>query len=154
MSDFLEPWRLVFRQAVAPSLSTRALEALAHGLRANDSRLIQGATAEPIPMYHVRDWPCEGACALGYAGWADVTAAIEADPAEEGRPATVFEVEEGFSALCFAIDQRLGEPSGCRHFLNYWDETPREKMFPALLAEVVLALDARRAPAQPEGGAA
>ena len=46
--------------------------------------------------------------------------------------------------MCFAIDQRLGEPAGCRWFLNWFDETPRDEMRRLLLAEVARALTERR----------
>jgi hypothetical protein len=54
-------------------------------------------------------------------------------------------VEEFFARMCFEIDQRLGEPAGCRWFLNWFDETPREEMRQQLLAEVKRALAQRRA---------
>ena len=43
------------------------------------------------------------------------------------------------------IDQRFGEPTACRWFLNWFDETPREEMREQLLAEVQRALAQRRA---------
>ncbi len=46
--------------------------------------------------------------------------------------------------MCFEIDQRLGEPAGCRWFLNWFDETPRDAMRQDLLGEVNLALATRR----------
>ena len=47
--------------------------------------------------------------------------------------------------MCFEIDQRFGEPTACRWFLNWFDETPREEMREQLLAEVQRALAQRRA---------
>lgn len=72
----------------------------------------------------------EAACAIGYCGW---KAGLQ----------TVGEVNEFFAQMCFGIDQRLGEPGGCRHFLRWFDETPREEVLPALLAEIDLALLAK-----------
>lgn len=46
--------------------------------------------------------------------------------------------------MCFEIDQRMGEPAGCRWFLNWWDETPRAKLFAQLLPEVELAIEQRK----------
>jgi hypothetical protein len=125
-------WRKVWRDAVAPLLSTPALEALKAALESDDARLIQGATSEPPPLGCVQDWPVTGACALGYCGWRG-----------DGLQ-TVGEVEEFFARLCFEIDQRLGEAAGCRWFLNWFDETPRDEMIRELLPEVALALEERR----------
>jgi hypothetical protein len=127
----MESWRKVWREGLAPLLSMEGLEALRHGLVMDDARLLQGATTTPPPLQCVQDWPVEGACALGYCGW-------QGDCLE-----TVAEVEEFFARMCFEIDQRLGEPSGCRWFLNWFDETPREEMRPQLLAEVSRSLALR-----------
>src|SRR5437868_1687903 len=93
----MESWRKVWREGVVPLLSTDGLEALRHGLLADDTRLVQGATTTPPPLPSVQDWPVEAACALGYCGWQG-----------EGLE-TVAEVEEFFARMCFEIDQRLGE---------------------------------------------
>jgi hypothetical protein len=61
---------------------------------------------------------------------------------------TVAEVEEFFARMCFEVDQRVGEPAGCRWFLNWFDETPREEMRAELLAEVERALLRRRQQAE------
>ena len=116
-------------------LSNEAVEALRRGLVGDDARLIQGATTTPPPLQCVQDWPVEAACALGYCGWQG-----------EGLE-TVAEVEEFFARMCFEIDQRLGEPAGCRWFLNWFDETPRDEMRRELLGEVNRALAQRRADA-------
>ena len=127
----MESWRKVWREGVEPLLTTEGLSALAQALRSDDGRLVQGATTTPPPLMCVQDWPCEGACALGYCGW--VGDGLE----------TVGEVEEFFARMCFEIDQRLGEPAACRWFLNWYDETPRDEMRRELLAEVTRALVAR-----------
>lgn len=46
------------------------------------------------------------------------------------------QVEEFFARVCFEADQRLGEPAGCRWFLNWFDDTPRDQMRHELLTEV------------------
>ena len=107
------------------------LEALRHGLVMDDARLLQGATTTPPPLQCLQDWAVEGACALGYCGWQG-----------EGLE-TVAEVEEFFARMCFEIDQRLGEPAGCRWFLNWFDETPRDEMRRLLLGEVNRAMAER-----------
>jgi hypothetical protein len=126
-------WLKTWREGIAPLLSTESLIALAKALDEDDKRLIQGGTTQPPPLVSVQDWPVEAACALGYCGW-------QGDGLE-----TVGEVEEYFARMCFEIDQRMGEPAGCRWFLNWFDETPREKMRVLLLEEVHLAIVSRRA---------
>ena len=127
----METWRKAWRDGVAGQLSTAGLEALARALCVDDKRLLQGATTTPPPLQCVQDWKVEAACAAGFCGW-------QGDGLE-----TVAEVEEFFARVCFEADQALGEPAGCRWFLNWFDETPREEMRRQLLAEVVLALKAR-----------
>ena len=133
----MESWRKVWRDGLAPLISTDGLEALRAALCNDDARLLQGATTTPPPLQCVQAWPVEAACALGYCGWQG-----------EGLE-SVAEVEEYFARLCFEVDQRLGEPAACRWFLNWFDETPRDEMRSLLLAEVSRTLARRRA-----GGAA
>jgi len=142
----MESWRRVWREGLAPLLSQRGLEALRKALIRDDARLLQGVTTTPPPLQCTQDWPVEAACVLGYCGW------------HGEQLETVAEVEEFFARMCFEADQRLGEPAGVRWFLNWFDETPREDMRSALLAEVQREL-ARRIPesdeesAKSEGGA-
>lgn len=120
----MESWRYVWRNGFVPSISTAGLQALKTALETDDPRLTQGSTTTPPPLMAVQDWPCEGACGVGYAGW-------QGDGLE-----TVGKVEEYFAKLCFEADQRLGEPAACRWFLNWFDDTPRDEMRRELLAEV------------------
>ena len=129
----MDSWRKVWRDGLAPLISTEGLEALRTALCNDDARLLQGATTTPPPLQCVQDWPVEAACALGYCGWQG-----------EGLE-SVAEVEEYFARLCFEVDQRLGEPAACRWFLNWFDETPRDEMRVLLLAEVNRTLAQRRA---------
>lgn len=128
----MESWRLVWRKGFAPGLSTAGLEALQEGLLIDSLYLTQGSTTTPPPLMCVQDWPVEGACALGFAGWKG-----------EGLE-TVGEVEEHFARCCFEADQRLGEPAACRWFLSWFDDTPRADMRRELLAEVELELSQRQ----------
>jgi hypothetical protein len=130
----MESWRMVWREGFAPLISTAGLLALKQALLGNDGRLSQGSTTVPAPLMCVQDWPVEAACALGFCGWQG-----------EGLE-TVGEVEEYFARLCFEADQRLGEPAGCRWFLNWFDDTPRDQMRPALLEEVERVLTERVLP--------
>ncbi len=106
--------------------------ALEGALQIDSPELIQGATTSPPPLQSVADWPVEAACLIGFCGW-------RGDGLE-----TVAETEEFFSKMCYAIDQKLGEPAGCRIVLNWFDETPRREMIDTLLPEVRLALAERR----------
>jgi hypothetical protein len=129
----MDSWRKVWREGLAPQLSTAALEALERGLHSDDARLIQGATTTPPPLQCVQEWPVEAACALGFCGW------------QGENLETVAEVEEFFARTCFEADQRLGEPAAVRWFLNWFDDTPREEMRRLLLTEVGRTLAERRA---------
>jgi hypothetical protein len=120
----MESWRKVWRDGLAPHLSTAGMEALRRALLADDARLVQGATTVPPPLMCVQDWPVEAACVLGYCGW-------QGDGLE-----TVGEVEEYFARMCFEADKALGEPAACRWFLNWFDECPRAEVRQELLAEV------------------
>jgi hypothetical protein len=138
----MESWRKVWREGLAPLLSTQSVGVLRKALASDDSRLMQGATTTPPPLSCVQDWPVEAACVIGYCGWQG-----------EGLQ-TVGEVEEFFARVCFEVDQRLGEPAGCRWFLNWFDDTPREEAVRLLLAEVNRTLaqrQANNAPATEEG---
>ncbi len=128
----METWRKVWRDGLAPLLSIEALEALRLALVHDDPRLIQQATTCPPPsdVFHEED--VEGACALGYCGWKG-----------EGLP-TVGQVEAFFIRTCLAADDALGEPAACRHFLNWFDETPRPTLRRLLLDEVQRALAERQ----------
>ena len=127
----MESWRKVWREGLAPVLTTPGLDALRRALLCDDVRLLQGATTTPPPLQCVQEWPVEAACGIGYCGWRG-----------EGLESVV-EVEEYFAQVCFEVDQRLGEPAACRYFLNWFDETPRDDMRRQLLAEVGRSLAQR-----------
>jgi hypothetical protein len=131
----METWRKVWREGFAPEMSDAALVALRIGLSDDDDRLVQGATCVPPPLACVQDWPCEGACGIGYAGW-------KSGPNCE----RVRDVEEYFARLCFRADKRIGEPAGCRWFLNWFDDTPREEMRQTLIGEIDWVLANRMPP--------
>ena len=127
----MESWRKVFRDGFAPVLSTKGLEALRDALKSDDPRLVQGTSTVPAPLICVEDWPCEGACAVGFCGW-------QGDDKQ-----TVGACSESFAVACFEADQLLGEPAACRWFLNWFDDCPRDEMLRELLPEVEAALTAR-----------
>ena len=127
----MESWRMVWREGLAPVLSTSGIESLWQALRNNDARLTQGSTTTPPPLLSLADCPCDGADAIGWCGW------------QGERLETVGEVEEFFARTCFEVDQRLGEPAACRWFLNWFDDTPRAEMRAQLLEEVERTLAQR-----------
>jgi hypothetical protein len=127
----METWRRVWRDGFAPVFSTACLEALWHALRNDDARLLQGATSSPPPLRRHSDLPVSGCCSIGWCGW------------QGEKLTTVAEVEEFFARSCYEADQRLGEPGGCRWFLNWYDDSPRQEMRLELLAEVERALEQR-----------
>jgi len=131
----MERWRSVWRDGFAPSLRTPALNTLRDALRHDDPRLHQGSTTLPPAQTSFADYPCEGACAIGFCGW------------QQGL-ASVGEVDEFFSRACWEADSRLGESTACRWFLNWFDDMPRSVMRRDLLAEVELALALRQPPTE------
>jgi hypothetical protein len=134
----VEKWRRVWRDGIAPLLTLPELAALESAIAADDPALSQGGTTLPPPSRVAQDWPVEATCALALCGWKGLCLV------------TVAEVEEYFARMCHEIDLRLGEPAGCRWFLNFFDETPRDEMQRLLLPEVTRA---REALSRSEGGA-
>ena len=130
----MESWRKVWRDGLAPLISTEALEALRSALANDDVRLLQGATTTPPPLQCVADWPVEAGCALGFCG-----------VIENGGfgDCTVMEAEEYFARCCHDCDTVIGEPAACRWFLNWFDETPRDEVRRLLLPEVKRTLAER-----------
>jgi hypothetical protein len=66
----------------------------------------------------------EAACAIGYCGW-------HGEEIEQ-----VGSVEEYFAKTCYACDCALRDPAGCRWFLNWFDEAPRDEVRRELSAEI------------------
>jgi hypothetical protein len=104
------------------------MEALRLGLSRDDPRLIQGATCSPPAMQALSGHRVETACALGFCGW------------QGERLVTVGAVEDYVQRLCDAADEQMAERAVCRFFLNWYDDTPRDEMRRALLAEVETTL--------------
>jgi hypothetical protein len=124
----MERWQRIWRDGLAPRLSQRGLEALRSALGRDDPRLMQGRTMTPPPLVGLEDAEVEAACALGFCGW-------HGDGCD-----TVGALEAYFDEVCTAADEALGEPAACRHFLDWFDATPRRTMRRLLLAEVRRAL--------------
>ncbi len=133
MSDEpLASWQRVWR-AGAPLLPTAGLEALAVALEMDDPRLLQGATTTPPPLQALADFPCDGACLLGYPLW-------------KGKGlTTVAEVEHEFAEFAEALVRHYeyADPAPIRWVANWADETPRDEMRREALVEVRLELQRR-----------
>ena len=130
----MERWQRIWREGLAPRLSRRGLEALRTALVRDDPRLVQGRTMTPPPLVGLGDAEVEAACALGYCGW-------------HGDGCTTVGALEGyFDELCTSADLAVGEPAACRHFLDWFDGTPRTAMRRQLLAEVERTLAQAPAP--------
>ena len=139
----MDEWRRVFRQGVAPSLSTAGLRALRIALFRDDSRLIQGVTvgvpnatgsasfAFWSPVYAISPSPSQGACPIGLVGWLG-------DGLE-----TAAEVHDYFADVARVCDELTGEECSMRHFTQFVDDTPRDQMRAQLLAEVDRVLNER-----------
>lgn len=132
----MEAWRKTWREGIAHQLPTVGLEALAVALEEDDPRLGQGYTTEPPPLQSVQDWPVESGDAIVFCYVAEHGGFLYAGY-------SVGEAEEFFARVSFEADQLLGEPSACRHFINWFDETPRDEMRRLLLPEVKRVLDYR-----------
>src|SRR5438045_2654448 len=128
----MESWRKVWREGIAPQLSTPGLEALQAALIRDDERLLQGSTTTPPPLQCMQECPVEGACGVGYCAW-------QGDGLD-----TVGEIEEFFAKVCYETDQHFGEPTACRWFLNWFDDTPRDEMRRLLTPEVAAVLAERQ----------
>ncbi len=127
----MESWRRVWREGFAPVLPTAGLEALWRALKNDDARLNQGSTTTPPPLMCNRDAELSGCDAIGWCGW------------QGENLQTVGEVDEFFARSCFEADQRLGEAGGCRWFLNWFDDAPRDEVRWELQAEIERALEQR-----------
>lgn len=122
----MESWKIVLRNGLFKILTKEQLLVGLEALKTDSPLLTQGSTTTPPPLMCVQDWPVEAACFLGFCGWKNPINPLE----------TVGQVEEFFAKCCFEMDQRLGEPAACRWFLNWFDETPRNQMREALIAEI------------------
>jgi hypothetical protein len=127
-----ERWRAVWRQGLAPLLSTPELAVLRDALAGDDPALLQGQTTQPRSLPVGGNYAPEAACLLGYAGW------------KARGLHGVAEVEEYFTRLCWECDRRVGDLKASYDFLGAYDSWPRGQMRFELLPEVEAEL-ARRA---------
>jgi hypothetical protein len=127
----MEAWRLIFRNGFSPFLSTDGLEKLLEALKIYDERIIQGATVHPLPIRQNEDWHVEATDAIAFCFW------------QGNNELKVKDIDAFFAKTCFSCDETLGEPSGYRHFLNWYDNFPRKETFDLLADEVSFCLSKR-----------
>jgi hypothetical protein len=92
---------------------------------------MQGVISSPPAFDAQDDCGIESCCAIGYSGWLG-----------DGLN-TVGQIDEFFTRICEGADALIRQPAACRHFLNWFDNTPRSQMRRELLTEVELALQQR-----------
>lgn len=131
----LQRWQRVFRLGIAPAIPTAALIELRAALAADDPKIIQGAVTSPAPLDSLRSVAVHGSDVIGFA--AMVGFGLR----------TVGEVVAHYHAVCEAADVSLRESHACRWFLVWYDETPRDAMRAALMAEIDAVLVDRCQPA-------
>lgn len=124
----MESWRSVWRAGFGKLLPVDGLQALRRALETDDADLLQGCTTRPPALNCTQDWPVDGCCAVSYTYW----------KGEHLR--SVGNIGQAFSKACFETDRLIDEESGCRFFLRWFDDTPREEMRRELLAEVDITL--------------
>ncbi|HMF17365.1 MAG TPA: hypothetical protein VKE98_09175 [Gemmataceae bacterium] len=129
----MNTWQKVWREGLAPRLSTSGLHALRRALVADDQRLLQGDTTCPPYLDSLGDEAVQAACALGYCAWKGGDGLF-----------TVSQVNAQFERICWGADVALKEPAACRVFLHWFDKTPRKEMRRQLLEEVNRTLEERR----------
>jgi hypothetical protein len=135
-SECLPAWQRAWRTGFAPFIATGGLEALRRALWEDDRRLIQNCTTQPPPLCTFEDCPAVCGCALAICGMG------------EGLT-TVGQLDDYFHRLCRQAEEALGWETGPSVFLNYFDDTPRERMRAELLEEVSRELE-RRQESEPE----
>lgn len=144
----MEMWKKVWREGVAPLISTPQLLALERGLVSDDPRLVQKATTVPPPIQCVQDWPCEAGCLISYPfAFEDDTPIPEYYGKRDSKHhsnLSVGEVEEFFARIAYEVDLAIGEPAAIRWLLTWYDESPRDEVRSLLLGEVRLVLERRK----------
>jgi hypothetical protein len=113
-----------WREGIAPQLSIAGLVALEGAIDLDNPRLLQGDTVSPLPLHPHACRPVQGAWPIAFAGWKGDGLLI------------VDDLEEFFARVIFRAGERLGDPTGARYFLNWWDDTPRAEARRELLAGV------------------
>lgn len=128
MTTPLPPWLHVWRQGIQPQLPSRGLLLLAEALASDDPRLIQSVTTIPPCQTPRSDGQCEGACPIGYAYWRGLNLFTAED------------VMDAFVACSAECDTMAGDDDDdddlVRHFIGWWDSTPRLEARRELLVEV------------------
>ena len=127
----MNSWQKVFRDGIAPQLSTPGLDELHKALRRNDPALLQGQTTDPLPCPKNDPCPVAAACPIALAGW------------RGQRLRSVAEVEEFFAQVLCQAGNALGDPAAGRPFFQFADTADRQTFLRELRAEVIRALAER-----------
>jgi len=130
-------WQHWWREGLHPLVETDGLVALRQALAADDARLIQHATTDPINQAANAHLDVLGADAIAWTGW-------------RGNPFwKVRALENYWFDLAVRASERVRERlrtgMGCSLWLSFWDETPRPEAFRLLLKCVETELRRRGA---------
>lgn len=145
----MESWRTVFRAFAQAVLNDPRIDAhlgltrVRDMLRDDHPGIQQGCTTTPPPLMCVQDWPMEAGDLLAVLG-AACGAGTPLTPPENRLPfptVSVGDAEQFFAQACAECDRILGEPAGCRWFLNHFDDSPRDQIRAELIPEIEFALD-------------
>ena len=120
-----------WQEGIQPSISSTALRSLLEALERDDERLLQGASTSPPPLYPCDSWPCEASCPVCWLLW------------EGSQEMSVKEVCEFLGNIASHCEDALQEVGAIRHFMNWWDENPRELVRAKLSAWIAADLAAR-----------
>jgi hypothetical protein len=128
-----EAWRKVWREGVAPQLSTEGLQGLLDALKRDDSRIITGATTEPPAFSAASSLPIERCDPVIFA------------MLDGHSPAacTVGLMDEAFGRLAIRCSELCGMPRAIGTLLCWLDEQDRETWRIELMRETSLALIGR-----------
>lgn len=131
-------WLLSWRRGWAPQLPLPALEALADGIRRDDSRLVQKRTVGAAATDPPPTAPCVCGCAVTYALWQGM---------QPG--ASITEAGALFSDAWMRAIAGLRKHHCCAWlaalaFLKFFDDGERAMVFAALLPEVEAEIERRK----------
>jgi hypothetical protein len=124
----MEQWRKAWRRGFVLQLTVADLSVLRKALADDDPRLIQGATTDPpqfTPTPNFRrgrsaETPVCGACLIGFCGW--LSRGLR----------TIGEVKDFYTVAFETADVDVD----AYPFIRWFDDSPRERVRVAMLAEV------------------
>lgn len=130
----MEQWRRYFRHGIAPLVENAQLEYVLGILKSDSEKMCQGDTvilrkviAESGLTYYHGDLPPVSGCFVSLIHMSD-------------EKLTANEVDAKFGPFLCRVGLNHGLSS---HFINWFDDSPREEVRRELIAEIELVLDAR-----------